>query len=82
MKYFCNFSGYHTSGFYFVFFHFLYIYLLSYFINYWQLSVLVLFDNISYVCGLFHARVNAGFEEHNVPVDVIWLDIEHTDGKR
>ena len=27
-------------------------------------------------------RVNAGFEEHNIPVDVIWLDIEHTDGKR
>jgi len=27
-------------------------------------------------------RVNAGFEEHNLPVDVIWLDIEHTDGKR
>jgi len=27
-------------------------------------------------------RVNDGFEEHNLPVDVIWLDIEHTDGKR
>ena len=22
------------------------------------------------------------FDEHNIPVDVIWLDIEHTDGKR
>lgn len=28
------------------------------------------------------AQVDAGFEEHNIPYDVIWLDIEHTDGKR
>ena len=27
-------------------------------------------------------RVHAAFEEHSLPVDVIWLDIEHTDGKR
>jgi len=27
-------------------------------------------------------RVNAGFEDHDIPVDVIWLDIEHTNGKR
>lgn len=26
--------------------------------------------------------VNAGFDEHDMPYDVIWLDIEHTDGKR
>ena len=26
--------------------------------------------------------VDAGFDEHNIPYDVIWLDIEHTDGKR
>ncbi|KAF7653204.1 hypothetical protein LDENG_00086110 [Lucifuga dentata] len=26
--------------------------------------------------------VNAGFDRHNIPYDVIWLDIEHTDGKR
>ena len=26
--------------------------------------------------------VNAGFDEHDIPMDVIWLDIEHTDGKR
>jgi alpha 1,3-glucosidase len=26
--------------------------------------------------------VNAGFNEHEMPMDVIWLDIEHTDGKR
>ncbi|XP_063803555.1 neutral alpha-glucosidase C [Pseudophryne corroboree] len=26
--------------------------------------------------------VDSGFDEHNVPYDVIWLDIEHTDGKR
>uniref|UniRef100_A0A915BUK4 DUF5110 domain-containing protein n=3 Tax=Parascaris univalens TaxID=6257 RepID=A0A915BUK4_PARUN len=28
------------------------------------------------------AAVHAGFDEHDIPVDVIWLDIEHTDGKR
>ncbi|KAM9842046.1 neutral alpha-glucosidase C isoform 2-T2 [Aulostomus maculatus] len=26
--------------------------------------------------------VDAGFDSHNIPYDVIWLDIEHTDGKR
>ena len=26
--------------------------------------------------------VDAGFDEHDLPYDVIWLDIEHTDGKR
>ncbi|XP_069805509.1 neutral alpha-glucosidase C-like isoform X2 [Dendropsophus ebraccatus] len=26
--------------------------------------------------------VDSGFDEHNIPYDVIWLDIEHTDGKR
>ncbi|KAF3700842.1 Neutral alpha-glucosidase C [Channa argus] len=26
--------------------------------------------------------VDAGFDRHNIPYDVIWLDIEHTDGKR
>ncbi|WOK93069.1 hypothetical protein Cni_G01762 [Canna indica] len=28
------------------------------------------------------AAVNAGFDEHDIPYDVLWLDIEHTDGKR
>jgi alpha-glucosidase (family GH31 glycosyl hydrolase) len=28
------------------------------------------------------AAVNAGFDVHMMPCDVIWLDIEHTDGKR
>ena len=27
-------------------------------------------------------RVDAKFEEHNFPYDVLWLDIEHTNGKR
>lgn len=27
-------------------------------------------------------RVDEKFEEHNFPYDVLWLDIEHTDGKR
>lgn len=27
-------------------------------------------------------EVDSGFDTHNIPLDVIWLDIEHTDGKR
>lgn len=26
--------------------------------------------------------VDAGFDQHKIPYDVLWLDIEHTDGKR
>ena len=26
--------------------------------------------------------VDASFDHHSIPYDVIWLDIEHTDGKR
>ena len=26
--------------------------------------------------------VDANFDKHEIPYDVIWLDIEHTDGKR
>lgn len=26
--------------------------------------------------------VDAGFDLHNIPYDVIWLDIDHTEGKR
>ena len=28
------------------------------------------------------AQVNAGFDDHDIPYDVIWLDIEYTNGKR
>lgn len=28
------------------------------------------------------AAVNAKFDEHEMPYDVIWLDIDHTDGKK
>ncbi|CAB54240.1 Glucosidase II subunit alpha [Caenorhabditis elegans] len=28
------------------------------------------------------ATVNQGFDDHDMPMDVIWLDIEHTDGKK
>ncbi|KAL6077361.1 Glucan 1,3-alpha-glucosidase [Balamuthia mandrillaris] len=28
------------------------------------------------------AAVDGGFDEHDIPYDVIWLDIEHTNGKR
>mmetsp|Transcript_15366 Transcript_15366/g.33773 ORF Transcript_15366/g.33773 Transcript_15366/m.33773 type:complete len:1019 (-) Transcript_15366:265-3321(-) len=27
------------------------------------------------------AQVDAGFDKHDIPYDVMWLDIEHTDGK-
>ena len=27
-------------------------------------------------------QVDAGFDEHDIPYDVIWLDIEHTDSKK
>lgn len=34
-------------------------------------------------CGVQDVlAVDAGFEERDFPYDVIWLDIEHTDGKR
>jgi alpha 1,3-glucosidase len=26
--------------------------------------------------------VDDGFEQHEIPYDVLWLDIEHTNGKR
>ncbi len=26
--------------------------------------------------------MDAGFDTHRIPYDVIWLDIEHTDGKK
>lgn len=26
--------------------------------------------------------VDGGFDANNIPYDVLWLDIEHTDGKR
>ena len=28
------------------------------------------------------SAVDAGFDAHDIPYDVLWLDIEHTDGKR
>lgn len=28
------------------------------------------------------AKVDAGFDEHDIPYDVLWLDIEHTDSKK
>jgi alpha 1,3-glucosidase len=28
------------------------------------------------------AAVNEGFTSHNIPLDVLWLDIQHTDGNR
>ena len=26
--------------------------------------------------------MDKGFDEHDIPYDVLWLDIEHTDGKK
>lgn len=31
---------------------------------------------------VFFYSVDANFDKHDIPYDVIWLDIEHTDGKR
>lgn len=31
---------------------------------------------------IFCKQVDAGFDTFNIPYDVIWLDIEHTNGKR
>jgi alpha 1,3-glucosidase len=28
------------------------------------------------------AAVHAGFDQHDIPLDALWLDIEHTDGKK
>ncbi len=28
------------------------------------------------------ADVHEKFDQHDIPMDVIWLDIEHTDGKK
>ncbi len=30
----------------------------------------------------FLCSVDEGFDKHDIPYDVLWLDIEHTDGKR
>lgn len=34
------------------------------------------------VVFLFFFSVDNGFDEHDIPYDVLWLDIEHTDGKK
>ncbi|CAG8799303.1 16140_t:CDS:2, partial [Racocetra fulgida] len=28
------------------------------------------------------AKVDEGFDNHDIPYDVLWLDIDHTDGKK
>ena len=37
-----------------------------------------------YTCThtLYECSVDNGFDENDIPYDVLWLDIEHTDGKR
>ena len=36
---------------------------------------------VVYWCVLFYS-VDEGFDTHDIPYDVLWLDIEHTNGKR
>ena len=36
----------------------------------------------NYVSSIDVIEVHENFEAHKIPVDVVWLDIEHTDGKR
>ena len=43
----------------------------------WVLSI-----NITFYLILFDYSVNRLLDEHDLPYDVLWLDIEHTDGKK
>ena len=36
----------------------------------------------SLIVLLLYYSVDKGFDEHDIPYDVLWLDIEHTDGKK
>ena len=36
----------------------------------------------TYFIALTSVSVDNGFDEHDIPYDVLWLDIEHTDGKK
>lgn len=40
------------------------------------------FDRWAVYFVLFCFSVDNGFDEHDIPYDVLWLDIEHTDGKK
>ena len=42
-------------------------------IDFWRLSCVFYFICFS---------VDNGFDEHDIPYDMLWLDIEHTDGKK
>lgn len=35
---------------------------------------------VCFTGGFF--SVDKGFDDHDIPYDVLWLDIEHTDGKK
>jgi alpha-glucosidase (family GH31 glycosyl hydrolase) len=48
----------------------------------WSLLLLLLLLRWNYKDEADAFAVDAGFDEHNIPYDVLWLDIEHTDGKR
>ena len=41
-------------------------------IKFWRLIILLFTDS----------SVDSSFDEHDIPYDVLWLDIEHTDGKK
>uniref|UniRef100_A0A1I7X0U3 Gal_mutarotas_2 domain-containing protein n=1 Tax=Heterorhabditis bacteriophora TaxID=37862 RepID=A0A1I7X0U3_HETBA len=34
------------------------------------------------VAQVYYTVINAGFDKYDIPMDAIWLDIEHTDGKK
>ena len=50
------------------------------------------YSNVAYVMSCLHTSltcmrtcecsVDNGFDENDIPYDVLWLDIEHTDEKR
>ena len=39
-------------------------------------------EGVYYANSIFFFSVDEGFDEHDIPYDVLWLDIEHTDGKK
>ena len=50
----------------------------------WKVSIHVHVHVYIYVHThtLYECSVDNGFDENDIPYDVLWLDIEHTDGKR
>ena len=46
------------------------------------LTTIVLMALYNIIFAFSFRSVDNNFDEYDIPYDVIWLDIEHTDGKR